>query len=266
MRRFHRPVLATIVSAAAILVPHAAQAAPSNDKPAGATAMSGLPYRVIEDTRTATDDPGVIGCRGTQASVYFRYHADHDGAVTFDTAGSDYDTALSLYDSPIAGTYPLACNDDTSTSLQAQLTMYVTAGESILVMVSQFPDSGHGGSLHLSATEAPEPSVTATVADGKAITAVGVAAVPVKLTCNVDMSGHVDLAVHEPTSQGDVFGIGTATFTCTPGRTTIAKVYVPSDKPFVPGFASVTPTGEACSTTTCRQIVQLAVTIRLKAQ
>ena len=116
-------------------------------------------YHWIMDTTWATPsrlepDPSCTGA--DQNSVFFRFTADHDGTVVIHTAGSAYDTVLSVFDGcpsfNAAGTLTnspaqVACNDDFNGTLQSQVSFSMQAGETALIRVSKFGTTSGGGTL-----------------------------------------------------------------------------------------------------------------------
>jgi hypothetical protein len=160
----------------------------SNDEPSGATLITALPANLTQATQTATSgaaDPG-HSCtfRTDSNTVWFRYTADFTGSLDISTAGSSYDTVLTVYSvSPVASS-EIGCNDD-SGGLQSALRISVTAGTTYYIEASAFGQPG-GGTLTLSVSRVgptctysltPGPnSVTVTAPAGCAWTAVSNAA------------------------------------------------------------------------------------------
>ncbi len=116
-------------------------------------------YHWIMDTTWATPsrlEPNP-SCTGTdQNSVFFRFVADHDGDVVIHTAGSTYDTVISVFDGcpsfNAAGDLTnspsqTACNDDFNGTLQSQVSFSMRAGDTALIRVSKFGATSGGGTL-----------------------------------------------------------------------------------------------------------------------
>ena len=78
--------------------------------------------------------------------VAYRFTAPATAVYTFDTFTSSYDTMLQVLDR--CGGVELACNDDTLT-LQSQLSVPLTAGQSVIVVVDGFADSNGAYTLHV---------------------------------------------------------------------------------------------------------------------
>jgi len=132
-----------------------AGAQPANDDCATPTVITALPFADMLDTTNATtaaSDP-VQSCSGdgpsqNSKSVWYSFTPASDGMLTAFTAGSSYDTVLTVYTSS-CGEVPteVACNDDDkSGSTNAQAAFAVTAGTTYLIEVTAFQGSG-GGTL-----------------------------------------------------------------------------------------------------------------------
>lgn len=82
-------------------------------------------------------------CGGENApDVAFEWTAPSAGTWTFDTYGSDFDTVL--YALTSCGGEELACNDDGPEGFQSELTLELTAGQTIVLVVDGFDtDAGN---------------------------------------------------------------------------------------------------------------------------
>ncbi|BCM89738.1 thermophilic serine proteinase [Abditibacteriota bacterium] len=69
---------------------------PSNDFYASAQNISGISGSVTGNTLGSYSEPGEGNHIGADSSVWYRWTAPANGAVTFDTIGSSFDTALSV--------------------------------------------------------------------------------------------------------------------------------------------------------------------------
>ena len=111
----------------------------SNDEPANATLISGLPYSIFQDASTATlnaADP-LHTCTGSRNSktVWFRYVATFTGPVEFSSAGSNYTTVVTGYTGSTSPGAELAC-DNVLSSAQGVISLNVVIGQSYLIEVS----------------------------------------------------------------------------------------------------------------------------------
>jgi len=105
----------------------------------------------IQGDTTGDDDDLAQSCGGVDGvDRVHRWIAPADGNFTFDTGGSAFDTALTLYANDCAT--ELDCNDD-SIGLQSSLSRDMTAGEEILIVVEGF--SASVGLYDLNITQNP---------------------------------------------------------------------------------------------------------------
>ncbi|MBE2234386.1 MAG: hypothetical protein IAE85_12915, partial [Anaerolinea sp.] len=125
----------------------APDAPPANDERANAAAIA-LPFQGSQDVSGATvapDDPP-MGCGEgqNQRTVWYRFTAPGDGFVTLNTAGSDFDTVLAVWQEGQGSLASRGCNDDGGWwSGTSNLNVGVTRGQSYLVQAaSRGPAAG----------------------------------------------------------------------------------------------------------------------------
>ncbi len=116
---------------------------PNDEMPATATGMEVFSGQIddhADDLANATD-----GCtRGGAADVVLRWTAPSAGDWVIDTAGSEFDTVLYVKESCEADT-DLACNDDVASGDQSsRVTVSLTAGQTIFVVVEAFSAGARG--------------------------------------------------------------------------------------------------------------------------
>ncbi|GEM_PF-1824078 len=128
-------------------LPARAGSSPPNDDRANAAAIA-LPYEGSQDVTgatTAPDDP-TMGCGDgqNQHTVWYHFTAPGDGFVTLNTAGSDFDTVLALWQEEQGALVSRGCNDNGGWwSDSSNLNVGVTAGQSYLVQAaSRGPAAG----------------------------------------------------------------------------------------------------------------------------
>ncbi len=147
---------------------------PSNDSCGSATVIAdpgtgAFSYRPpLADTELATVSPCEpdedCGAATNSNSVYYTFTPDHDGVVSIDTVGSDYDTVLAIFDRctfNINGTCiqppELGCNDDSGGTFQSSLSnIPVLAGDPIIIKVAEYGAEG-GGRLDFNFDYDPTP-------------------------------------------------------------------------------------------------------------
>lgn len=120
---------------------------PPNDHRADATAIT-LPYEGTQDVSGATlapDDPA-MGCGDGQnhRTVWYRFTAPDDGFVTLNTAGSDFDTVLAVWQEEQGSLAGRGCNDNGGWwSGTSNLNVGVARGQSYIVQAaSRGPAAG----------------------------------------------------------------------------------------------------------------------------
>lgn len=148
--RFRAFVTIAMLVGLAISVPAWAQV---NDDCATATAITSLPFSDLVDTTTATiggGDPSP-SCANNDNNVWYTFTATRDTSLQIDTAGSGYDTNISVYTGPCGALTEIACNEDTPAVASALLIVPLNAGQTVLIAVAS---NGTGGVLQLSAQKA----------------------------------------------------------------------------------------------------------------
>ncbi|MGB8984479.1 MAG: M4 family metallopeptidase, partial [Anaerolineales bacterium] len=121
---------------------------PDNDNFANAIAISSMPYADEQNTISATtevSDP-ILPCgtedQGTN-SVWYRYTPTADGLLTVNTFGSEYDTILAVWIGSVDNLTNVICQDDSNDSLQSQIKILVTAGETYYIEAAGYWESGY---------------------------------------------------------------------------------------------------------------------------
>ncbi|MFN2115505.1 MAG: hypothetical protein ACK2T6_07300 [Anaerolineae bacterium] len=153
----------------AVLNVRNAAGAPANDDLASALVIDAVPFVDEQTTVSATTEPGEAraSCGPEdvpERSVWYRLEPLVSGEFDIDTAGSDYDTVLSVWlDASSHPLTELACNDDGDTTLAGRLLMDLEAGRTYLIRVSAA--RGNGGHLRLAVSVAPERPVNDDLAD-----------------------------------------------------------------------------------------------------
>jgi hypothetical protein len=121
--------------------------------------VDSLPYddsRDVLRATTAPDDPWCL--QSSTNTVWYRYTPSTDLAVAADTAGSDYDTRLCIYEGDRGALNEVASNDDANGTFFAALTANLRAGTTYWFMVAT--NQPGASNLHLSLQETtPLPPV-----------------------------------------------------------------------------------------------------------
>ena len=100
---------------------------------------------------TAGSGDEVAGaCGGTAEEFIYEYSAPQDGTYLFSLAGSSFDTVLYIKAEPLGCSWnELACNDD-SVGVQSQVSLAMTTGQTVFVMVDGFGGATGAYTLNVS--------------------------------------------------------------------------------------------------------------------
>lgn len=154
-QRFFLLVILALTVAAIPASPALAQ--PTNDDVSGAVPVTSLPFADAVDASEATLEEGEpdFTCAPLHSTVWYAVTLERNMAVTVDTAGSDYDTVVSVYRGSDFDDFDLvACNDD-FTDLQARASFTAAADETFFVQVGAFGEAefdSAAGQLQISFT------------------------------------------------------------------------------------------------------------------
>lgn len=136
-----------------------------NDNFANASVLSGFGGTVSGSNSVATGETGEpthFSNNTTSSSLWYVYRPPASGTVSFDTFGSNFDTAMALYSgTSLANLAFRAQNNDAPGSTQSRIVAAVTAGTTYYLAVGSA--SGARGSITLnhSLVIAPQPGVLA---------------------------------------------------------------------------------------------------------
>lgn len=130
--------------------------APANDDFANSTTISSLPFNSSINTEGGTlelSDP-ISGCDSGLdiPTVWYKYTPAADEMVTASTAGSTYDTVLSVWTGSPGSFGTVACNDD-SVGTESVVTFSATGGVTYHFLVASF--FGDGGNLSFNVSVTP---------------------------------------------------------------------------------------------------------------
>ena len=150
------PLSLVLVIVLAVVPAETALAQPGNDDLTGATPVTALPFTDSVDARDATLESGEpdATCAPLHSTVWYAVTLGQNTTVTVDTAGSDYDTVLSVYRGTDFDDFDLvACNDD-FIDVQARVSVTAAAGETLFVQVGAFGEEefDSAGQLEISFT------------------------------------------------------------------------------------------------------------------
>ena len=118
---------------------------PANDNRANATVVSALPYADGPSiAKNATGEPNEprSGCSfgSVSASIWYRYTASADGVLIADSAGSNFDTILAVWQESGSGLTEVDCDYGfNAPESQARIAFRVSAGETYFFQLSSYP-------------------------------------------------------------------------------------------------------------------------------
>jgi hypothetical protein len=148
----------------------ASAAVPSNDDRGSATVVADLPFTDSLDTTDATaqeNDPDCFDI-GTSPTVWYSFTPANDGPFIATTAGSGYDTTLTLATPGPHGLEIIDCSDDMDDAT-SRVGWHADVGAEYLLMVGGF--DGDHGSLEFAIRRAPPPpSFTLRIARSGSVT------------------------------------------------------------------------------------------------
>lgn len=250
-----------------VFIPSAAQAAaPANDEIGAATAIGSLPFSDALDTSeatTAADDPF---CAGNGHTVWYTFTPSADIRLDANTFGSSHDTTISMYTGSPGALTQIACNDD-SGSLQSQVVIDATGGETYYIMAGSF-FSGSGGNLTLTLREAPPPppapEIGLSVDRGGSVDGNGLATVGGTVTCNQPMFVSLFGSLTQTFARRlTIQGFGGSFVSCTPPSVPWKLTVFAFSNRFGPGPAQASISGFACNNVGCASDQRTAaVTLR----
>ena len=124
---------------------------------------SSLPLTTPGSTDGALNDASSPCGGGLALERTFLYTAPVTATYTIDTVGSAFDTVLYVRDGSCFG-LELACNDDAfdASTNTSQVTLLLSAGQSIVIFVDGFGPMTGRFTLNISATVVPSPTATPT--------------------------------------------------------------------------------------------------------
>lgn len=235
--------------------PAVAARGPSNDRIAGATVITALPFSDTVDTTRATTDAEEsdasqpcldFGAPAVEKGVWYTYTASSDITLLVDTTASTYTTGIAVYNgAPSASTFV--------TCAPGRLTTTVAAGQSVHLLIFADQPGSPGGTLRISVQEAPPPPVIdLTVDPAGSFDSSGNATISGTVTCTgiadfAQINGTVTQTVGRFTINGFLF----TSFTCDGTTQTWTATTQSSSGKFAGGQATVQASAFACNVSGC---------------
>jgi len=230
----------------------------ANDDFDNATQIPSAPFTDTLDASGATpadDDP--TDCYGTHGSVWYAYTAPATGTIDVSTEGSDYDTALGVYEGMRGSLAQDGCDNDSTPTLAAQVSFRATAGVTYYFMVVS-PWGAAPGTLQLAVdfTPAPPPLTLKLSYDPQAVVdgQTGSAVVTGTATCSRTAKATIVVSLSQQLgNSAPRTGTGKATVSCSTKPTAHFSIAVASTSSpgLSDGPANVRLVASACSSSSC---------------
>lgn len=227
-------------------------AAPPNDLPAGAIALTAIPETITENTTeatvTAADNVG-CGADGTdQATVWFTLTLSSDTSVLVDATGSDYSVGVNVF----AGS---ADSNNLVTCVEGAAAFDGAAGTTYYLMFADIDGvATNGGALHVVIDVAPPPLEVSLTVDstGKVNHKTGEATISGTITCSrtADFS-EIDVRLRQAIGRFTIHGFGADGPECGPTPTNWFVSIAGDNGKFGAGKATADVSAFACDATTC---------------
>jgi hypothetical protein len=238
-------------------------AAPANDLPGGAIALTAIPVTIDENTTDATVTTDNIGCGddGTdQATVWFTLTLASATSVLVDATGSDYSVGVNIF----AGT---ADADNFVVCSEGAAAFDAAAGTTYYLMFADIDgDATNGGALHAVIDVAPPPIEVSLTVDstGKVNQKSGEATISGTITCSrtADFS-EVDVTLRQAIGRFTIHGFGAEAPECGPTPTNWFASIAGDNGKFGAGKATADVFAFACDVSSCGEASVLA-SVRLR--
>jgi len=238
--------------------PALAAGPPPNDRIAGATAITALPFSDTVDTTKASTDADEeaagqpcldFGAPAIEKAVWYRYTASADITLSVNTSASSYTTGIAAYNgAPSAGTF-VTCGP-------GRIVTSWAAGQTAYFMIFGDQPGSPGGTLRITVEEAPPPPEVSLTLDpaGTFDSTSGSATISGTVTCTgtadfAGLSGNVTQTVGRFTINGFFF----TSFTCDGTTQTWTATTTSSNGKFAGGPATVQAFAFACNVSGCGQ-------------
>ena len=239
-------------------------AAPANDLPGGAIALTAIPATIDQNTTeatvTAADDVG-CGAGGTdQATVWYTLTLASATSVLVDATGSDYSVGVNVFEGS-------ADSNNIVTCVEGAAAFDAAAGTTYYLMFADIDgDATNGGALHVAIDVAPPPlEVSLTVnSTGKVNQKTGEATISGTITCSrtADFS-EIDVSLRQAIGRFTIHGFGADGPECGPTPTNWFVSIAGDNGKFGAGKATADVSAFACDASSCGDASVLA-SVRLR--
>lgn len=169
---------------------------PVNDDFDHPTVIPSMPFTVSESATNATVSPDDPFCVSRTQSVWFSFTPTQNQRLEANTFGSNYDTTLAVYTGTRGSLIQIACNDDSSGTVQSRVRFNAVAGTTYYFQASSFfPVTSANLTFNLLLAPPPLSIVPTVTQFGSVDPSSGTAAISGFLTCSqpafVTLSGQL---------------------------------------------------------------------------
>lgn len=254
--------LLTALALVGVLPGVAVAAAPANDLPAGAVAITTSPTSFDLDTTEATVTTDDVGCGAgglDQATVWYTLSFAANTSVLIDATGSDYFVGVNVFVDVPDRDHIIDCRVGT-------VPVTAEAGTTYYLMFADIDDDAtNGGQLHVEiGPPPPAMDLTLTVdAVGKVNPKTGEAAITGTVTCTTTAEfANVTVNLRQPVGRFVIHGFGFDSPACGPTSTAWFASIVGDNGKFTGGHATAQVDAFACDTFSCDEAF-VSATVRL---
>ena len=237
-------------------------AAPANDLPDGAVAITEIPAHVTLDTTEATTTTDNVGCGsdGTdQATVWYSLTLPAATSVLVDASASGYRVGINAFVGTAEADTLIACAEQ-------GLRLDVEASTTVLLMFADVDGEANGGQLDVHIDVAPPAIDLSLTVDpvGKVDPRTGEALVTGTVSCSMATSdAGLDLELRQSLGRFTIRGFGGSGLECGPDPTPWAVSVVGDSGRLGPGKATVNVSAFACDLFTCDDVFE-SISVRLR--
>ena len=226
-------------------------AAPANDLPAGAIALTAIPATIDENTTEATVSTDDIGCGSgglDQATVWYTLTLGDATSVLVDATGSDYAVGVNVFQGSADANNLVTCAGGAAGFDAAAGTTYY------LMFADIDGDATNGGQLHV-VIDLPPPAIEISLtvdANGKVNPKTGEATISGTITCNHEADfGEVDVSLRQSIGRFTIHGFGFDGPACGPTSTDWFASVAGDNGKFTAGRATADASAFACDAFSC---------------
>lgn len=248
-----------------LLAAPAAAAAPGNDLPEGAIALTGaLPQVISQDTSEATVSSDDVGCGAgglDQSTVWYTFTPAEFVDLAIDPSASSYLVGVNVFDTTPTQEALIAC-------FQGAATLKLEGGRTYYLMFADTDgDATNGGALEVSLDLPPPPppplEIQLTVDATARVSRAGLATVTGTVTCSTETEFlEVGGSIRQTLGRFSIHGGGWTATSCGPAPATWTIEFEGENGKLAGGKAAVELFAVGCGLESCGEATIVA-TVRL---